>query len=112
MSNIARAEIWKINLSGSRGHEQKGERPAIIWRDLDHVKMTIVIPFTSKLDRNKLPHTLLVSPDSKNGLEEDSIALIFQITTIDKSQLIKKIGELSDEEIAAITGLLKDMLKI
>ncbi|MFA5050360.1 MAG: type II toxin-antitoxin system PemK/MazF family toxin [Candidatus Micrarchaeia archaeon] len=52
------------------------------------------------------------SPDSKNGLEEDSIALIFQITTIDKSQLIKKIGELSDEEIAAITGLLKDMLRI
>ena len=106
------AEIWKVNLSGSRGHEQKGERPAIVWRDLDHLRMAIVIPFTSKLNRARLPHTLLISPDFENGLEKDSVALVFQITTIDKGRLVKKIGKLNKENVISIAALIRDLLRV
>ena len=112
MTEKNKAEIWLVDLSGSKGHEQKGERPAIIWRDLDHVKMAIVIPFTTTDKCARLPYTCLISPSLNNGLEKDSVVLVSQITTIDKRRLTKKIGTLKDGEINQITGLLKDMLRL
>ncbi|MDO8554680.1 MAG: type II toxin-antitoxin system PemK/MazF family toxin [Candidatus Micrarchaeota archaeon] len=111
MTDIHRAEIWLTTFSGSRGHEQKNERPAIIWRDLDHVRLAIAIPCTSKLERSKFPHTHIISPSLKNGFSQDSVALVFQITSIDKERLIKKIGELDSEDIESVSGLLKDLLR-
>lgn len=105
------ADIWLVDLSGSRGHEQKKKRPGIVWRDLDHVGMAIVIPCTTKTERTKLPHTHLLTT-SFDGFDEDSIALIFQITTIDKKRLIKKIGKLKDEDIQSISSILRNMLKV
>ncbi len=84
MSGLTRAEVWDIDLSGSRGHEQKGNRPGILWRDLDHVKMAIVIPCTTTQDATKFPHTHLILSTPKNGLSEDSVAMIFQMVSIDK----------------------------
>lgn len=112
MSGLPRAEVWTIDLSDSRGHEQKGNRPGILWRDLDHVKMAIVIPCTTTQDATKFPHTHLISSTPKNGLSEDSIAMIFQIVSIDKKRLIKRLGELDAEDIASIGAILKEMLHV
>ncbi len=112
MTGPSRAEVWTIDLSGSRGHEQKKERPGIIWRDLDHVKMAVVIPCTTTQESSNFPHTYLISPTPKNGLSEDSIALIFQITSIDKKRLVKRLGELDAEDMTSIGALLKEMLHI
>ncbi len=112
MTKSSNAEIWRVDLSGSRGHEQKKERPAIVWRDLDHIKMALVIPITSVLERNKSSHTHSLSPSLKNGLDVESVALIFQIVSIDKKRLKKKIGQLDNEDIVAIAALLKDLLRI
>lgn len=100
------------DLGGSRGHEQKKERPCIIWRDLDHIGMAVVIPLTGSLERDNLPHTLLIEPTTKNGLEKESVILVFQITAIDKSRLIKKLGVLDDGEVESVGALLKDLLRI
>ncbi len=107
-----KAEVWIVDLSGSRGHEQKKERPGIIWRDLDHVKMAIIIPCTTTQECSKFAHTHNLFPTTKNGLSEDSIALVFQMTSIDKKRLIKKLGELDQEDITCIGALLKDMLRV
>ena len=112
MTGTPRAEVWNIDLSGSRGHEQKGNRPGILWRDLDHVKMAIVIPCTTTQDASKFPHTHLISPNPKNGLSEDSIAMVFQIVSIDKKRLIKRLGELDAGDIIAIGAVLKEMLHV
>ena len=112
MSGLSRAEIWTIDLSGSRGHEQKGNRPGIVWRDLDHVKMAIVIPCTTTQEASKFPHTHLISPSSKNGLSQDSIAMVFQIVSIDKKRLTKKLGELDVADINSIGAILKEMLHV
>jgi len=107
-SNI---EIWDADLRGFEGHEQKGKRPGIIWKDLDHVGLAVIIPLTTKMERTKLPYTHLISA-GLNGLLEDSVALLYQMKSIDKKRLIKKIGKLDKEDIEAISGLLKDMLKL
>ena len=105
-------ETWQIDLGGSRGHEQKKERPCLIWRDLDHLQMAVIIPFTGSLDGERFSHTHTVSPTSANGLEKDSVALVFQITSIDKKRLIKKLGVLDDADTRAIGIILKDLLRL
>ena len=88
MTFPSKLEVWIADLSGGKGHEQEKERPALIWKDLDHVKMAIIIPFTTNQTLEDLPYTYLVTPSSKNRLTEESIALIFQIRAISKERLI------------------------
>lgn len=110
MTGSSKVEVWIADMHG-KGHEQKGDRPIILWRDLDHVKMAIIMPCTTTQDASKFPHTYLISQTPKNGLSEDSIALIFQITSVDKKRLVKKLGELDTEDIANIGAILKEMLR-
>lgn len=112
MVGPSKAEIWNVDFSGSRGHEQKGKRPCIIWRDLDHVGMAIVIPLTSNVERDSFPHTHLVESSSGNGLDSESVALIFQITAISKDRFIEKLGVLDAEDVHAIGAVMKDLLRV
>ncbi|MEK6954351.1 MAG: type II toxin-antitoxin system PemK/MazF family toxin [Candidatus Micrarchaeota archaeon] len=107
-----KVEVWEADLRGSSGHEQKGNRPVLLWRDLDHVKLAIIIPLTSNLLTEAIAHTYLISATSKNGLRKDSIALLFQIKALDKSQLKNKIGELEVHDIGEIAHLLAEMLRV
>ena len=112
MAFPSKVEVWRADLGVGKGHEQEKERPALVWKDLDHVKMAIIIPFTTNQKLEDLPHTYLVTPTSKNGLTEESIAMVFQIRTIDKERMIKKIGELDEDDITSIGAILKDMLRL
>jgi len=112
MNIPSKVEIWKVNLRATKGHEQERERPAAVWKHLDHVEMAIVIPFTTSPTAEKFPYTHCITPNSKNGLAEESIAMVFQIRAIDKGRLTKKLGELEEKNIAAIAEILRDMLKL
>lgn len=112
MSGSSQGEIWLIDLSDSRGHEQKGQRPAILWRDLDHIKMAIIIPCTTNQKANRFPHTCLLIPTLENGLSEDSVAMVFQIKSVDKKRLIKKLGKLDANDVQNIAHILRDMLRL
>ena len=112
MAGPIKAEIWQVELNDSRGHEQKKDRPCLIWKDLDHCGMAVVIPFTGSLEKDKFPHIYLVEPSLENGLEKESIALIFQVRSIDKTRIKKKLGVLGQKEFDAIGDVLKDMLEV
>ncbi|MFH1447519.1 MAG: type II toxin-antitoxin system PemK/MazF family toxin [Candidatus Micrarchaeota archaeon] len=112
MNYPPKVEIWRVDLGGGKGHEQERERPAAVWKHLDHIKIAIVIPFTKNLETEKLPYTYLVTPAHKNGLEEESVALIFQIRAVGKRRLTKKIGELGEHDIKPIGDILRDLLKL
>ena len=112
MLGPSKAEVWQIDLGGARRHEQKKSRPCIIWRDLDHMGMAIVIPFTSSIKTENAQHTCSILPNSTNGLEKESIALLFQITTVDKKRLVKKLGVLEKKDVQIIGHQLKDLLRI
>ena len=107
-----KAEVWQVDFGGARGHEQKKERPAIVWRDLSHLGLAIVIPFTSTLERANMPHTHVVSPNFRNGLETESVALIFQIVSIDKKRMVKRLGMLNEPDVNCVSALLKDLLRV
>ena len=92
---ISQGEIYSVNLSPTQGHEQSGLRPVLIIQN-DHLNRylstAVIIPLSGNLDGKGRLSTYFLEHNS-SGLKKDSILLLFQIKTIDKSRLIKKIGK-------------------
>jgi mRNA interferase MazF len=101
---IKRGEIWLASLNPTRGSEQTGTRPVLIFQnDLINKYTTTVlaIPFTTNLRRASLPSCALVLK-GEGGLTSDSVVLCHQLRVLDKTRLHKRLGEVSQETIAAI----------
>ena len=94
---VKRGDMFYADLSPVIGSEQGGIRPVIIIQnDIGNKYSPTVIAaaITSKLNKAKLPTHIELS-SKEYGLEKDSIVLLEQIRTIDKSRLKEKIGELN-----------------
>lgn len=101
---IKRSEVWLADLNPTRGSEQAGTRPVLIFQnDLINKFTTTVltIPFTTNLRRASLPSCVKVSK-GEGGLDSDSVALCHQLRVLDKTRLQRKLGELSEETMASI----------
>ncbi len=97
--NIRRGDIYYADLSPVIGSEQGGLRPVlIVQNDIGNKYSPTVIAaaITSKLSKTKLPTHIDVYAD-KVGLQRDSVVLLEQIRTIDKTRLKEKMGHLDDD---------------
>ena len=106
------ADLGHDNIKNS---EQYGVRPVlIISNDKGNIysPTVIVAPLTSKIKREDLPIHIILKKDKSNGLELKSIALLEQITTIDKSRLIIKIGHICKKDLTKINKSLKISLDL
>lgn len=106
-----KGEIWLVEIPVINGHEQTGMRPALILTDTP-ANIAVVVPFTSNVQALRFPFTLEIKPNTRNGLESLSIALVFQIRAIDKKRLKKKIGDLEDSKIKELDGMLNKLLQL
>jgi mRNA-degrading endonuclease toxin of MazEF toxin-antitoxin module len=79
------------------GHAQAGHRPGIIVQAEENLPTILLIPLTSQLDALRFPGTELVEPDVGNGLRKPSVALVFQLTAVDRRYLGSRIGKVSAE---------------
>jgi mRNA-degrading endonuclease toxin of MazEF toxin-antitoxin module len=52
----------------------------------------LIVPFTSTRAASRFPATLLVQPDGQNGLKVTSVALVFQLSAIDKTNCLQHLG--------------------
>lgn len=94
---IKRGDIYYADLGQTEGSEQGGIRPVlIIQNDIGnkYSPTVIVAIITSQIKRLKLP-THVFLEKGKAGLIKDSVVMMEQIRTIDKSKLREKIGRLS-----------------
>ncbi|HEY5588855.1 MAG TPA: type II toxin-antitoxin system PemK/MazF family toxin [Candidatus Paceibacterota bacterium] len=109
IQNIKRGDIYFADLSGNAGSEQGGLRPVlIIQNDIGNKYSPTVIAtaITSQISKAKLPTHILLDAVT-NGLQSDSVVLLEQVRTIDKSRLKQKIGHLGDEIIMNIDRALR-----
>ncbi|OPY58260.1 MAG: mRNA interferase EndoA [Pelotomaculum sp. PtaU1.Bin035] len=101
---IHRGDIFYADLSPVVGSEQGGTRPVlIIQNDIgnQYSPTTIVAAITSQIDKAKLP-THVEMPANPGGMEKNSVILLEQIRTIDKSRLLEKITFLDNEMMAKV----------
>ena len=92
---MKRGEVWRVRIPPAPGHAQTGERPAIILQELafnNSLPTTLIVPLTSKLAASRFDGTLLMQPDQQNGLTAPSVALIFQMRTLDRRNCLKPLG--------------------
>jgi mRNA-degrading endonuclease toxin of MazEF toxin-antitoxin module len=76
--------------------------------------ISTVALLTSKLDAARLPFSHKISRTQNNGLEADSVALIFQIRslTMTAGRFLFRMGSVEMEHFKNIKTLIIDYLKI
>jgi len=105
----SRGDIWFVDLTDARGHEQSGLRPAVVLA-VAYGGMTVVVPLTTTPAAFGFPHTYGIERSSENGLSSNSAALVFQVVALSEDRFVKKIGRCSTEDMEAVGVLLKDLL--
>src|SRR5438045_839243 len=93
MADPNRGEIWLVDLGMGRGHEQAGQRPALVVSDdafnQGPAGLVMVVPLTSKVLKSKhIPAHIPVAPP-EGGLKTPSVILCDQLRTISKDRLGK-----------------------
>jgi len=104
-------DICLANLNPAEGNEQSGVRPVVVISGNamnDNLNICIVCPLTSNI--KNYSGCLVLLKDDVNHLDQDSEVLTFQIRTISKSRLTKKIGIISESQLKDILNGLREVL--
>jgi len=112
---MLRGEIWLINLDSTIGAEIRKTRPAIIVNDneIGILPLKVIIPITEWKDKYKVaPWMVKLIPDSQNGLQKNSAADAFQVRSVSQSRFIRKLGNMSAENMQDIGKALSVVLNL
>ena len=105
---INRCDIYYASLNRGVGSEQRGWRPVLIIQNdkgNQHSATVIVAAITSRMTKKVLPTHVFLSR-KKSGLPTDSIILMEQLHTIDKSRLYMFVCHLDHTLSSAIDRAL------
>ena len=108
MSMVKRGDIYYADLSPVVGSEQGGMRPVLIVQNDTgnrHSPTVIAAAITSQTGKAKLPTHIELSGHSV-GLNGDSVILLEQIRTLDKSRLRERMGRLDENTMSAVDNAL------
>ncbi len=103
---IRQYEVYLINLDPAKGHEIQKTRPCLVISPDEmnnNIRTVIIAPMTTK--SHAYPTRIPVRFDKKSGW-----IVVDQIRTVDKARLVKKLGKISNKEIAAVKDILRQML--
>ncbi len=93
---VKRGDIYYADLSPVVGSEQGGMRPVLIVQNDTgnrHSPTVIAAAITSQTGKARLPTHIELSARNY-GLSRDSVVLLEQIRTLDKSRLRERMGQL------------------
>ncbi len=108
MSMVKRGDIFYADLSPVIGSEQGGMRPVLIVQNDTgnrHSPTVIAAAITSQMGKARLPTHIELSAQSY-GLSRDSVILLEQIRTIDKSRLRERMGKLDNDTMSKVDNAI------
>jgi mRNA interferase MazF len=90
-------EIWWADLGEPRGSAPAMRRPVLVVQDdllnESALRTVMVVPLTSVLGRAEAIGNVLLGPRD-SGLDRPSVALVCQVTTVEKDFLTELVGSL------------------
>jgi len=104
MEEIKRGEIYYADLSPVVGSEQGGIRPIVVLQNdigNKYSPTVIVAAITSQINKARIPTHIELS-SINYSLPKDSVVLLEQIRTIDKTRLKQKISTLDNLKMKEI----------
>ena len=108
MSIVKRGDIFYADLSPVVGSEQGGMRPVLIVQNdtgNKHSPTVIAAAITSQTGKARLPTHIELNAQSV-GLSRDSVILLEQIRTSDKSRLRERMGKLDDNTMTKVDNAI------
>ncbi len=100
-----RGEIWLAALDPTLGSEIQKTRPCVVVSPPemnDHLRTLVVAPMTT--GSRPAPFRISVVFQRKSGL-----ILLDQVRTLDRQRLVKRLGVVKPETLAAVLGALQAM---
>ena len=95
-------EIFWVEFPARGGRAQAGRRPAIVVQKEKSLPTVLLFPLTTQQDALRFAATILIETDKQNNLRNASVALVFQLTAIDKNFIKDKLGAISDDKMNEI----------
>ena len=107
VEDIKRYEIYLVKLNPTVGSEIQKTRPCIIVspNEMNVLKTVIVAPMTSK------GFNFIFRPKIKFE-KKDGLVLLDQIRAVDKTRLVKKLGDIDKITSEEISKILVEMFKV
>lgn len=113
---VFRSEVWYADLGAHPATSiQEGCRPVLVVSNNannSNARTLTVVPLTARLKKLSLATHVLIETVEACPLEHDSMALIEQITTIDKSMLREKIGQLDGGTMKKVDRAIRVQLSL
>ncbi|MEV6925802.1 type II toxin-antitoxin system PemK/MazF family toxin [Dactylosporangium sp. NPDC051485] len=113
MSNVRTGDIWLAELDPTVGREQGGRRPVVVVSSNGlhalPINMVIVVPLTSH-DRGLVTQPRISG--SNSGLRQASFARPEDMRAIDVSRLQRRLGQVSDDDLAEIRKVMRYFLEL
>jgi mRNA interferase MazF len=100
-----RFEVFLVNLDPTIGNEIQKTRPCVIVSPDEmnrNISTVIIAPMTTK--GRQYPTRVICQFQNKDGQ-----IVLDQIRTVDKSRLVKKIGQISQDEQREVLNILAEM---
>jgi mRNA interferase MazF len=106
VTDIQRYEIYLIKLNPTVGSEIQKTRPCIVIspNEMNVLKTVIIAPMTSK------GFDFVFRPKIKFE-KKDGLILLDQIRTVDKTRLVKKLGNIDSKTAKEISKMLVQMFE-
>ncbi|MGN0380078.1 MAG: type II toxin-antitoxin system PemK/MazF family toxin [Butyrivibrio sp.] len=111
---IRRGDIFYADLRPVVGSEQGGIRPVLVVQNdtgNKHSPTVIIAAITSKMNKAKLP-THVEIDSGRYDMIKDSVILLEQLRTIDKTRLKDKVCHLDNDIIVKVNRALITSLEI
>lgn len=108
-----RGEVWRVDLETVRGHEQGGQRPAVVVSantfNAGPTGLIVICPLTTRERRIRF-HVPLEPPEG--GLRMRSFVLCDQVRTLSRDRLTSRLGSLRAISLEAIDERLRILLDL
>ena len=112
-SSPLRGEVWMLNFDPTRGHEQAGNRPALIISvdifNAGPADLVIVLPITSR-SKGVRSHVAVKPPEG--GLSVASFIKCEDVHSVSKERLHRRLGNVSADTMAEVEDRLRILLNL
>jgi len=114
---LKRGEVYWADLAPRSGSEQQGRRPVVIvshdgFNQALSWDSIIVVPLSTSLNQLERGPSAILLPQKTAGLRKESVALCHQVTTLDRSKFVRRIGRLSLVELSQVEAGLRAALAL
>lgn len=102
---VTHGDIWWATLPDPRGSEPGYRRPVLVVQgdalNRSRIKTIVCVPLTSQAKWSEIPGNVRLDTRA-TGLTKDSVAIVSQIITLDRSQLIEQAGQLTGRKLERV----------